>query len=111
MFQISESNLNIRYVSENNEEVIEDNTESTNPKQKIKKRRNAILMSIVLAIFFATAIILIATVLYEEFNKPTTGYKDLVCQELDPDCFKLLCPQGWQWNSGKGECSIMKGEI
>ena len=77
-------------------------------EQKIKMRRRAVIFSIA-TIFSVTTIILVISVMHEEMNKHNVGYQDLVCQEADVECFKLLCPQGWEWDREKEECSVMTG--
>merc|ERR1712098_405770 len=77
-------------------------------EQKLKMRRRAVIFSIV-TIFSVTAMILLISVLHEELNLHNVGYEDIICQEGDTECFKLNCPQGWDWDKEKEECSIREG--
>ena len=78
-------------------------------EQTIRMRRRAVIFSIA-TIFCVTAIILVISVMHEEMNKHNVGYQELVCQESDLECFKLICPQGWEWDSENEECAIIQGE-
>ena len=79
-------------------------------EKKILIRKRAVILSIV-TIFSVTTIILVTSVVHEEKKKSNIGYQDIVCQETDLECFKLLCPQGWEWSKKMEECQIMEGEF
>ena len=64
----------------------------------------------IITIFTMTTIILVMSVVHVEMNKSNVGYQELICQETDMDCFKLLCPQGWGWVKEKEECDILDGK-
>ena len=85
------------------------NEERKVAEQTIRMRRRAVIFSIA-TIFSVTAIILVISVMHEEMNKHNVGYQELVCQESDLECFKLICPQGWEWDSESEECAIIPGE-
>ena len=78
-------------------------------EQRIKMRRRAVIFSIV-TIFSVTAMVLLISVLHEELNFRNVGYEEVICQEGDADCFKLICPQGWTWVQEEEGCSIMEGK-
>ena len=83
--------------------------EKKQAEHKIKVRRRAVLLAIV-TIFSVTAILIGMSVVHAEMNKRHVGYHELICQEKDLDCFKLLCPQGWRWLKDKEQCSIVEGK-
>ena len=33
----------------------------------------------------------------------------IVCQENDPECLALLCPEGMEWDEGAGRCQELRG--
>ena len=78
-------------------------------EQKILIRRRAVILFIV-TVFTVTTIMLVISVVHEEMNKHNVGYQELVCQETDLECFKLMCPQGWEWVRERGQCQLMEGE-
>ena len=80
-----------------------------NAEHDIKIRRRAIIISII-TIFSMTTIIMVMSVVHVELNKSNAGYEELICQETDTECFKLLCPQGWHWVQEKEECAVLDGE-
>lgn len=79
-----------------------------NAEHDIKIRRRAVIISII-TIFTVTTIIMVMSVVYVEMNKSNAGYEELICQETDTECFKLLCPQGWGWDREKEECAVLEG--
>ena len=79
-----------------------------NAEHNIKIRRRAVIFSII-TIFTMTTIILVMSVVHVEMNKSNVGYQELICQETDMDCFKLLCPQGWGWVKEKEQCAVLDG--
>ena len=78
-------------------------------EKKILIRKRAVILSIV-TIFSVTTIILVISVVHVEINKHHVGYQELVCQETDLECIKLMCPQGWGWVKEKEECDILQGQ-
>ena len=78
-------------------------------ERNIEVKRRAVILSIA-TIFSVTAIILVMSVVHVEMNKNHVGYQELVCQETDVECFKLMCPQGWGWVKEREECHILEGE-
>ena len=78
-------------------------------EHNIKIRKRVVLLAIV-TIFSVTAIIMGMSVVHAEMIKHHEGYHELICQENDLDCFKLLCPQGWRWVKEKEQCSILEGK-
>ena len=74
-------------------------------EHSIKVRRRAVILSIV-TIFSVTTIILVMSVVHVERNKNNVGFQELVCQEKDLECFKLMCPQGWGLGMGQGEGAV-----
>ena len=75
----------------------------------IRVRRRAVIISII-TIFTVTTIIMVMSVVHVEMNKSNAGYQELICQETDMECFKLLCPQGWGWVREKEQCDILDGK-
>ena len=75
----------------------------------IRRRRRAVIISII-TIFTMTTIIMVMSVVHVEMNKSNAGYQELICQETDMECFKLLCPQGWGWIKEKEQCDIHDGK-
>ena len=65
----------------------------------------------IITIFTMTTIILVMSVVHVEMNKSNVGYQELICQETDMDCFKLLCPQGWGWVKEKEQCAILDEHV
>ena len=101
----------VKALSMENSEAGDDlivNEERKVAEHKIKMRRRAVILSIA-TIFSVTAIILVISVVHEEMNKHHIGYEELVCQETDLECFKLMCPQGWGWVKEREECHILEG--
>ena len=78
-------------------------------ERNIEVKRRAVILSIV-TIFSVTTIILVISVVHVEMNKHHVGYQELVCQETDLECIKLMCPQGWGWVKEKEECDILQGQ-
>ena len=83
--------------------------EKKQAEHNIKVRRRAVLLAIV-TIFSVAAILIGMSVVHAEMNKRHVGYHELICQEKDLDCFKLLWPQGWRWVKEKEQCSILEGK-
>ena len=84
--------------------------ERTKAEHNIKVRNRVVLFAIV-TIFSVTAIILGMSVVHAEMIKRHVGYHELICQDNDLDCFKLLCPHGWMWFKEKEQCSILEGKF
>ena len=78
-------------------------TDRKDVEHHIKIRRRAVIFSII-TIFLVTMVVMVMSVVHVEMNKMSAGYDEVICQETDTGCAKLLCPGGWGWDRTKEEC-------
>ena len=83
-------------------------TDRRDVEHHIRIRRRAVIFFII-TIFMVTMVVMVMSVVHVEMNKSTIRYQELICQETDTRCVKLLCPSGWVWDNSKEECDIIDG--
>merc|ERR1712152_21980 len=72
-------------------------------KFQIKRRKVLFLIG---TVFSVVALILIVSVVHEEYNKQK--YTVFECDDKDSDCLKLLCPQGWNFDKDRNMCFLLQ---
>ena len=81
------------------ENLLSENRKREERKFQIKRRK---LLFFIGTVFSVVALILIISVVHEEYSKQK--YIVFECDEKDADCLKLLCPQGWKFDQSENIC-------
>ena len=73
-------------------------------------RRRCITLVAIASLFIISAVILALSVVHDikaRANDPE--WEEFSCQQSDPDCLDLLCPEGMAWDMVDGKCKEMAG--
>ena len=79
-------------------------------EEKRLARKRSITMVAIATMFIISAVILTLSVVHDvkaRSNDPE--YEEFSCQQSDPDCLDLLCPEGMAWDMVGGKCKEMAG--
>ena len=70
--------------------------------------KRCITMAAIASLFIISAVILTLSVVHDvkaRANDPE--WEEFSCQQSDPDCLDLLCPEGMAWDMVDGKCREM----
>ena len=94
---------------ESEHEDVSDHMDREGEERRLARRR-CITMVAIASLFVISTVILTLSVVHDvkaRANDPE--WEEFSCQQSDPDCLDLLCPEGMAWDMVAGKCKEMAG--